>query len=137
MLRSTILTPIVFDSHLWESLALINYKTVLEMAGMLFLQEFDISSMTCLYEVQQVNDVHVLALIGVTAKAHRDRVIGKAVECGDVDSELEEFPLGRTPSWRHLKSTIENTPAVIMRPWTWGSYITPGCNEVLDGDKHR
>jgi len=80
MLQSTILTPIVFDSHLWEFLALINYKTVLEMAGMLFLQEFDISSMTCLYEVQQVNDVHVFALMGVTAKAHRDRVIGKAVD---------------------------------------------------------
>ncbi|KAG1863287.1 hypothetical protein DFJ58DRAFT_725189 [Suillus subalutaceus] len=124
MLRATTSTPIVFDSHVRESLALINYKTVLETAGMLFLQEFDISSTTCLDEVQQVDDVHVLALMGVNAKAQRDRAIGKAVECRDVDSEPEEFPIGRTPSWRRLKAAIENIPAVIMRHWTWPAMLS-------------
>jgi len=120
MLRATTSTPIVFDSHVRESLALIDYKTVSKTSGMLFLQEFDMCSTTCLDEVQQVDDVHVLALMGVNAKAQRDRAVALAEACrDDVDSESEEFPLGRTPSWRRLKFAIANTPAVIMRPWTW------------------
>ncbi|KAG2095750.1 hypothetical protein BD769DRAFT_1369744 [Suillus cothurnatus] len=120
MLRATTSTPIVFDSHVRESLALIDYKTVSKTSGMLFLQEFDICSTTCLDDVQQVDDVHVLALMGVNAKAQRDRAVALAEACrDDVDSESEEFPLGRTPSWRRLKLAIANTPAVIMRPWTW------------------
>ncbi|KAG1875362.1 hypothetical protein C8R48DRAFT_769360 [Suillus tomentosus] len=120
MLRATTSTPIVFDSHVHKSLTLINYKMVLETSGMLFLQEFDICSTTCLDEVQQVNNVHVLALIGVNAKAQRDREVALVQACrDDVDSESEESPLGRTPSWRCLKSAIANTPEVIMRPWIW------------------
>jgi hypothetical protein len=120
MLQATTSTPIVFDSHVHESLTLIDYKTVSKTSGMLFLQEFDICSTTCLDNVQQVNDVHVLALMGVNAKAQRDRAVALVEACrDDVDSESEEFPLGRTPSWRCLKLAIANTPAVIMRPWTW------------------
>lgn len=119
MLRATITTPIAFDSHVRESLALIKFKTVLETAGMLFLQEFDICSTTCIDEVQQVDDVHVLALMGVNAKMQRDRAVGTAETYRDVDLEPEEFPLGRTPSWKSLKSAIANTPGQMMRHWIW------------------
>ncbi|KAG1717804.1 hypothetical protein EDB19DRAFT_1839136 [Suillus lakei] len=65
MLRSTTSTPKIYDSHVRESLALLEYRNVLETAGMFFLQDFNIDSDTCLAEVQQIDDVHVLALMGV------------------------------------------------------------------------
>ncbi|KAG2335848.1 hypothetical protein BDR05DRAFT_953779 [Suillus weaverae] len=75
MLRSTTTTPIVYDFHIHESLALLEYRNVLETTGMFFLQEFDLASNTCLEEVQQIDDVNVLALMSVNTKAQRDRAV--------------------------------------------------------------
>jgi hypothetical protein len=119
MLRSTTSTPIVFDSHVRESLALLEYRNILETAGMFFLQDFDMNSDTCLDEVQQMDDVHVLALMGVNAKAQRDRAVRMSKAWESTESELEDYPIGRTPTWTRLKAAIANSPAMIMRPWTW------------------
>lgn len=51
------------------------------------------STTICLDKVQQVDDVHVLALMGGNAKTQRDRAVGTAVECGNIDSESKEFLL--------------------------------------------
>ncbi|KAG1760492.1 hypothetical protein EV702DRAFT_985523 [Suillus placidus] len=123
MLRSTTTTPIIYDFHVRESLALLEYRNVLETAGMFFLQEFDLASETCLDEVQQVDDVNVLALMGVNAKAQRDRAVGRSNPQAMAESELEDYPLGRTPTWNRLKSAIANSPAMIMRPWSWSSRL--------------
>jgi hypothetical protein len=119
MLRSTTSTPIIYDSHVNESLALLEYRNVLETAGMFFLQNFDLGSDTCLEEVQQIDDVNVLALMGVTAKAQRDRAVRRMDTCTSTESELEDYPLGRTPTWTRLKAAISSSPAMIMRPWAW------------------
>ncbi|KAG1789580.1 uncharacterized protein HD556DRAFT_1446798 [Suillus plorans] len=119
MLRSTISTPIVYDRHVRESLALLEYRNVLETAGMFFLQEFDLCSETCLEEVQQIDDVNVLALMGVNAKAQRDKAVGKVEGWKITESGMEGYPLGRTPTWTQLKTAISSSPATIMRPWVW------------------
>ncbi|KAG1718252.1 uncharacterized protein EDB91DRAFT_1066822, partial [Suillus paluster] len=128
MLRSTTSTPIIYDFHVRESLALLEYRNVLETAGMFFLQKFDLGSETCLDEVQQVDDLNVLALMGVNAKAQRDRAVGVGVGRIDsqatAESELEEYPLGRTPTWNRLKAVIASSPAMIMRPWSWSSRLS-------------
>lgn len=125
MLHSTISTPIVFDSHLRESLALLEYRNVLETAGMFFLQEFDLSSDTCLYDVQQQDDITVLSLMGANTKAQRARNAARLeVSIADAEYESEEFPLGRRPSWGRLKSAIASSPAVIMKPWVWPSRLS-------------
>ncbi|KAG1789583.1 uncharacterized protein HD556DRAFT_1492627, partial [Suillus plorans] len=121
MLRSTTSTPIIYDFHIRESLALLEYRNVLETAGMFFVQDFDLSSDTCLEEVQQIDDVHVLALMGVNAKAQRDRAVARMVAWQSCESELEDYPLGRTPTWARLKAAISGSPALIMREWTWSS----------------
>ncbi|KAG2116293.1 hypothetical protein DEU56DRAFT_761564 [Suillus clintonianus] len=94
MLRSTTSTPIIYDSHVRESLALLEYRNILETAGMFFLHDFDINSDTCLTEVQQIDDVHVLALMGVNAKAQRDRAVSRTNVWQSTESELEDYPLG-------------------------------------------
>ncbi|KAG1843312.1 hypothetical protein DFJ58DRAFT_854529 [Suillus subalutaceus] len=124
MLRSTTSTPIVYDFHVRESLALLEYRNVLETAGMFFLQEFDLDSDTCLEEVQQIDDVNVLALMGVNAKAQRDRAVGRMHAWRSSESELEDYPIGRTPTWTRLKAALANSPAMIMRPWMWSSRLS-------------
>lgn len=124
MLRSTTSTPIVYDFHVRESLALLEYRNVLETAGMFFLQEFDLESETCLEEVQQIDDVIVLALMGVNAKAQRDRAVGRMDAWRSMESELEDYPLGRTPTWNRLKAAIANSAAMIMRPWKWSTRLS-------------
>ncbi|KAG1791286.1 uncharacterized protein BJ212DRAFT_1252101, partial [Suillus subaureus] len=124
MLRSTISTPIVYDFHVRESLALLEYRNVLETAGMFFLQDFDMESNTCLEEVQQIDDVNVLALMGVSAKAQRDRAVGRMDTWRNTESELEDYPIGRTPTWTRLKAAIASSPAMVMRPWTWTSSLS-------------
>ncbi|KAG1873235.1 hypothetical protein F4604DRAFT_1681273 [Suillus subluteus] len=98
-------TPIVFDSHLRESLALLEYRNVLETAGMFFLQDFDLANDTCLYDVQQQDDITVLALMGANTKVQRASRTAARLEISraDAESESEEFPLGRRPSWARLK----------------------------------
>ena len=124
MLRSTTSTPKIYDSHVRESLALLEYRNILETAGMFFLQDFDIDSDTCLAEVQQIDDVHVLALMGVNAKAQRDRAVRRRDAWQSTESELEDYPLGRTPTWTRLKAAISNSPAMIMRPWMWSPRLS-------------
>ncbi|KAG2108245.1 uncharacterized protein F5147DRAFT_652964 [Suillus discolor] len=77
MLRSTTSTPIIYDSH---------------TAGMFFLQDFNLGSETCLEEVQQIDDVNVLALMGVNAKDHRNRAVERIDSWKNTGSE-EDYPL--------------------------------------------
>ena len=90
MLHSTISTPIVFDSHLRESLALLEYRNVLETAGMFFLQEFDLSSDTCLYDVQQQDDITVLSLMGANTKAQIGKRFKQEPYCAGIDNQHVE-----------------------------------------------
>ena len=120
MLRSTMTTPMLYDFHVRESLALLDYRNVLETAGMFFLHNLDVSSETCLQEVQQVDDVAVLALMGVDAKARRDRAVLQSLRMPlSEETESEEYPIGRRPTWSQLREAISKSPGMIMRPWTW------------------
>ncbi|KAG1839613.1 hypothetical protein C8R48DRAFT_621556 [Suillus tomentosus] len=124
MLRSTTSTPIIYDFHIRESLALLEYRNVLETSGMFFVHDFELNSDTCLEEVQQIDDVHVLALMGVNAKAQRDRAVARMVAWQSSESELEDYPIGRTPTWARLKAAISSSPGLIMREWTFPSRLS-------------
>jgi hypothetical protein len=102
MLCVTTSTPIVYDFHVHKSLALLEYRNVLKTAGMFFLQDFDLASDTCLEEVQQIDDVNVR--IGAWQST---------------ELELQDYPLGQTPTWAQLKAAIASSPAMIMKPWSW------------------
>ncbi|OJA20364.1 hypothetical protein AZE42_07317 [Rhizopogon vesiculosus] len=123
MLRSTTSTPIAYDHHVRESLALLQFRNVLETAGIFFLHDFNISSDTCLDEVQQVDDMHVLAIMGINSKAQRDKAVGRMEGWGSADSDSDDYPIGRMPTWNRLKAVIASTPAMIMRPWIWPSSL--------------
>ncbi|KAG1859400.1 hypothetical protein C8R48DRAFT_673944 [Suillus tomentosus] len=124
MLRSTTSTPIIYDFHIRESLALLEYRNVLETSGMFFVHDFDLNSDTCLEDVQQIDDVHVLALMGVNAKAQRDRAVARMVAWQSSESELEDYSISRTPTWARLKAAISSSPGLIMREWTFPSRLS-------------
>ena len=56
MLQSIISTPIVYDFHVRESLALLKYRHVVEQANMFFLLELELDLQPCLDNVQESND---------------------------------------------------------------------------------
>ncbi|KAG1803290.1 uncharacterized protein BJ212DRAFT_1304616 [Suillus subaureus] len=70
-------------------------------------------------DMKQIDDVNVLALMGINAKAQWDRVVGQMDAWQGHESELEDCPLGWTPIWMQLRTAIAHLPAMIMRPWTW------------------
>ncbi|KIJ57760.1 hypothetical protein HYDPIDRAFT_34815 [Hydnomerulius pinastri MD-312] len=120
MLRCVTSTPIMFDHHVRESLALLEYRNVLETANMFFLQELNINLKPCLEDVQEVDDAHVLALMGFNAKARRDRAL--ASHDHGILSGLHEnngFPIGPTPTWTRLKQAITGNPALMLKNWSW------------------
>ncbi|KAG2057315.1 hypothetical protein BDR06DRAFT_969503 [Suillus hirtellus] len=123
MLHSTTSTPIIYDSHVHESLTLLEYRNVLETAGMFFLQDFDLGSETCLEEVQQIDDVSVLALMGVNAKSQRNKAVERIDSWKNTGLEEVDYPIGCTPTWTQLQAAIANSPGMIMRPWSLSSRL--------------
>ncbi|KIJ58749.1 hypothetical protein HYDPIDRAFT_33862 [Hydnomerulius pinastri MD-312] len=123
MLRCVTSTPIVFDYHVRESLALLGYRNVLETANMFFLQDLDINGQPCLEEVQEVDDMHVLALMGFNAKAQRDRAITSQTHATQAIGNQESFPIGARPTWAQLKKAISSAPGIMLRAWSWSSEL--------------
>ncbi|KAG1859385.1 hypothetical protein C8R48DRAFT_774723 [Suillus tomentosus] len=113
MLRSTTSTPIIYDSHVCESLALLEYRNVLETAGMFFLQDFNLGS----------DDVSIPVLMGVNAKSRRNKAVERIDSWKNTGSEEVDYPIGCTPTWTRLKAAITNSPGMIMRPWSLSSRL--------------
>ena len=59
MLRSTISTPIVYDFHVRESLALLKYRHIVEQANMFFVLELELDLQPCLDSVQESDDCYL------------------------------------------------------------------------------
>ncbi|KAF8548951.1 hypothetical protein OG21DRAFT_1488945 [Imleria badia] len=68
MLRCIVSTPIVYDFHVRDSLALLKWRIVAEKAGMFFLHDLDLDFLPCLDDVEESDDLRVLFLMGVNAK---------------------------------------------------------------------
>ncbi|KAG1761221.1 hypothetical protein EDD22DRAFT_847902 [Suillus occidentalis] len=99
-----------FGYHLTCGLGSWRDVNMVETAGMFFMQEFDLRSDTCLYDVQQQDDITVLALMGANTKSQRARTAARLeMSRADVESESKEFPIGWRPSWARLKSAVESS----------------------------
>lgn len=119
MLRSAITTPIVYDFHVRESLALIEYYNVVKKANMFFLQELELNLEPCLDSVQENNDFHVLALMGLNAKAQWDKALAarKSTVLDGFD-QTAVFPIRPNPTWSQLKGAIRANPILMLKEWT-------------------
>ena len=121
MLRCIVSTPIVYDFHVRESLALLECRTVVEKAGMLFLHELDLDAVPCLDKVQENDDFRVLALMGVNAKAQRDRAQQRQLL--DAFDQMATFPIGPEPTWSQLKKAIAANPVLMLKEWTMPGHL--------------
>ncbi|KAG1859475.1 hypothetical protein C8R48DRAFT_674008 [Suillus tomentosus] len=89
------------------------------------------STTICLNKVQQVDDVHVLALMGGNAKTQRDRAIGTAVECGNIWLMLTNDILkGIKPYPKSLEDAMMCWTVISMNN-TFASVTLEACNSLL------
>ena len=116
------LHPHHFDFHVRESLVLLEYQNVLETTNMFFLQELDIGLNPCLTRVQEMDDAHVLAIMGLHAKAQQDRAITSYnPRINDGFDQTAMFPIGPNPTWTKFKQAIADNPMIMMKKWTFAS----------------
>jgi hypothetical protein len=119
MLRSTISTPIIFDFHVRESLALLEYRNVVKQANMFFLQELVLDLQPCLDAVQECDDFRVLALMGLNAKAQRDKALtSRQPTILDGFDQSAIFPIGPNPTWSQLQKAIIANPILMLKEWS-------------------
>ncbi|KAH0834639.1 hypothetical protein J3R83DRAFT_10148 [Lanmaoa asiatica] len=119
MLRCIVSTPIIYDFHVRESLALMKYRNIVKKAGMFFLQELELDFIPCLDSIQETDDFRVLALMGVHSKAQRDRaVISQHHTNLDGIDQVATFPIGPNPTWSQLKKAIAANPVLLLKEWT-------------------
>lgn len=119
MLRCIVSTPIVYDFHVRESLALLECRNVVEKAGMFFLHEFDLDLLPCLDAVQDSDDFRVLSLMGVNARAQRDKALSSQQQrLLEVFDQTVTFPIGANPTWGQLKKAITANPTLMLKEWT-------------------
>jgi hypothetical protein len=120
MLRCIVSTPIVYDFHVRESLALLKCRIVVEKAGMFFLHDLDLDFLPCLDDVQESDDLRVLFLMGVNAKAQRDR--GNSAEQQrrllEGFDQMATFPIGPRPTWSQLTKAIAANPVRMLKEWS-------------------
>ena len=119
MLRCIVSTPIVYDFHVRESLALMEYRNVVEKAGMFFLQELELNFQPCLDSIQETDDCQVLGLMGLNAKVQRDRALfSQHCRIPDGIDQTATFPIGPNPTWSQLKKAIAANPVLLLKEWT-------------------
>ena len=119
MLRSIISTPIVYDFHVRESLALLKYRHVVEQANMFFLLELELDLQPCLNSVQESDDFRVLALMGLNAKAQHDRALAlQQPTTQDGFDQTARFPIGHNSTWTQLQKAITANPMLMLKEWS-------------------
>ncbi|KAF8429402.1 hypothetical protein L210DRAFT_3418840 [Boletus edulis BED1] len=124
MLRCMICTPLVYDFHVRESLALLDYRNVLRNVDMFFLHELDARFQPCLDSVQESDDFRVLALMGINAKAQRDKALAsQRPTILDGFDQTAKFPIGPNPTWGQLKKAIAANPMLMLKEWTMPSRL--------------
>ena len=119
VLRSTISTSIVYEFHVRESLALLEYCRVVEQANMFFLQELEMDLQPCLDSIRESDDFRVLASMGLNAKAQRDRALAsQRPTILDGFDQTATFPIGPNPTWSQLKKVIAANPFLMLKEWS-------------------
>jgi hypothetical protein len=116
MMQSVIFTPPVVSSFVRESLALLYFKQVVDRFGMFFLHNLDLSRSNCLPEVLDRDDADILKTLG--ARVRRK----KKIALPSLEVDPDEFPIGRTPTWREVEKCIKERPWALMRAWVWSPH---------------
>jgi hypothetical protein len=112
MLQSTLFTPPIVSSFVKESLSLLRFSQVVDRFGMFFLHDLDLTQENCLPEVLDRDDADVLRALGVKLKKRKVRMESPS------DCE-EQYPIGKSPTWKEIEKCIEETPLKLMRSWEW------------------
>jgi hypothetical protein len=107
-------SPIVYQAHNRESLALLHMKETLERFGWFTLPDLDIDAENPLPHLYPVDNAQVRKHV----KASRKQVYKAPIKGGPAS---DEYPLGTHPTWIQLKQYVESKPWCIMRLWMWDS----------------
>ncbi|KAF8870254.1 hypothetical protein BD779DRAFT_1681314 [Infundibulicybe gibba] len=106
--QSTISTPKIVQPYTNEALAMLRYKNVVSIFGMMFLHGLDLTKDPCLEEVHTTDPLVVLDLMGVIPPAKRAHLALGGHEA------LDRFPLGAWPTWKQIKICIATVPRKLI-----------------------
>jgi hypothetical protein len=69
-----------------------------------------------------VDDARVLALMGLNAKAQRDKALAsKRQNIYALFDQTAMFPISANPTWNLLKQMIANNPALLLKEWRFST----------------
>lgn len=118
MLRCIITTPIIYDFHVRESMALLECRNVVAKAKMFFLHDLELNLVPCLDSIQESDDFRVLALMGLDSKGQRDRALAAQNRVVlERFNQTSMFPIGPNPTWGQLKKAVSANPVLMLKEW--------------------
>lgn len=123
-MQSVLFTPVMVNSYVNESLALLRFRQIVDRFGMFFLHELDLTKANCLPEILEVDDMGVIKALGGKLPKPKRRMEGVLGDDG--------YPLGATPSWQEVRQTIGQKPWELMRKWRWPTDLEDAVTEQLD-----
>lgn len=114
-LRMVDTTPSYIPTHVSQSLNTLRVPALMETYGTLFLRDLDIHcSAQHLPAVQSEDSTDVLRSLGRRVVVRKRKDI-QSLHIPDV----EQYPIGETPTWPALKEAVATAPWLILRPLTF------------------
>ena len=106
---------------------------------MFFLFDLTLDKIPCLPEVQALNDMDVLHLVGGKIGEHQINIKLLQPIPPTVDDQ-ELFPIGDRPKWQAVIAAIANQPLKLMKSWTWNvrfSSLEPALGKLFTNFTHQ
>ncbi|KAF9230723.1 hypothetical protein BU15DRAFT_83270 [Melanogaster broomeanus] len=103
-------------------MALLRFSQVCEHFGMFFLFDLDLESTPNLPDIQELDDVEVMQLVGGNSNDHRTASKPIWPVLPSLDNQ-ETFPIGERPTWQAIIKAISDAPWTLMRAWRWDSHL--------------
>ena len=113
LIRSVSVTPMRTPAYVNQALVSLNFGPMMERFGMGFLHDLDLEIGNISGVASEDDDVVKHAM-----KQARKSKARKVVVTPPTDLEAN-FPLGPSPPWTQVVSTICDEPASLMREWRW------------------
>jgi hypothetical protein len=115
MMRSTDTNPIITESYLREALADLNSEGVTAAFGMFFLHDLNLDAgpeESVLPEIQNDSELD-LSVSAPRPKIRKFVYMPRGLE----DCNMDDYPLGRNPTWSAVKRCLRNRPQILLREW--------------------
>lgn len=118
MLRNIDSTALEIPTHIRDSLADIQNRSLVSTFGMMFLHDLDFRrNRETLINVAPIDTPDILRQLGVGPRKHK-----RALRQGGEPPSIE-YPFGTSPTWKQVRDIVAKEPLTIIRHWSFPSTI--------------